>query len=48
MFSLLFHFPSQDQNENDAIRKIRESMQEEAKKFEKDAPNEHPESSFNF
>lgn len=32
----------QDQNESAAILKIKESMQEEAKRFEKDTPNEHP------
>lgn len=31
-----------DQNESAAILKIKESMQEEAKRFEKDTPNEHP------
>ncbi|XP_076318861.1 single-stranded DNA-binding protein 3-like isoform X2 [Tachypleus tridentatus] len=32
-----------DQNESAAILKIKESMQEEAKRFEKDTPSEHPE-----
>lgn len=31
-----------DQNESAAILKIKESMQEEAKRFEKDTPTEHP------
>ncbi|XP_054718659.1 single-stranded DNA-binding protein 3-like [Uloborus diversus] len=31
-----------DQNESAAILKIKESMQEEAKRFEKDTPAEHP------
>lgn len=31
----------QDQNESAAILKIKESMQEEAKRFEKDTPSEH-------
>jgi hypothetical protein len=33
----------QDQNESAAILKIKESMQEEAKRFEKDTPGEHSE-----
>lgn len=32
----------QDQNESAAILKIKESMQEEAKRFEKDVPPDHP------
>lgn len=32
----------QDQNESAAILKIKETMQEEAKRFEKDTPGEHP------
>ncbi|RWS31643.1 Single-stranded DNA-binding protein 3-like protein [Leptotrombidium deliense] len=31
-----------DQNESAAILKIKESMQEEAKRFEKDTPSDHP------
>ena len=38
----MFSFVWQDQNENEAILKIKESMQEEAKRFEKDTPNDHP------
>lgn len=33
---------SQDQTESAAILKIKESMQEEAKRFEKDTPAEPP------
>lgn len=32
----------QDQNESAAILKIKETMQEEAKRFEKDVPPDHP------
>lgn len=35
----------QEQNESAAIRKIKESMQEEAKRFEKETPD-HPDSYF--
>lgn len=31
-----------DQNESAAILKIKESMQEEAKRFEKETPADHP------
>ncbi|XP_047473507.1 single-stranded DNA-binding protein 3-like isoform X5 [Penaeus chinensis] len=34
--------PDSDQNESAAILKIKESMQEEAKRFEKDVPPDHP------
>lgn len=37
-----------DQNESEAILKIKESMQEEAKKFEKDTPNDHSENFMSF
>jgi hypothetical protein len=37
-----FSLNSQDQNESAAILKIKESMQEEAKRFEKDTPTDHP------
>ena len=33
----------QDQNESAAILKIKETMQEEVKRFEKDNPSDHPE-----
>ncbi|XP_014661907.1 PREDICTED: single-stranded DNA-binding protein 3-like isoform X3 [Priapulus caudatus] len=38
--------PPNHQNESEAILKIKESMQEEAKRFEKDGPPDHPEYSF--
>ena len=38
----LFLLFMQDQNESAAILKIKETMQEEAKRFEKDTPGEHP------
>ncbi|KAK8402611.1 hypothetical protein O3P69_000763 [Scylla paramamosain] len=34
--------PESDQNESAAILKIKETMQEEAKRFEKDVPPDHP------
>ena len=37
-----FNLSLQDQNESAAILKIKETMQEEAKRFEKDVPPDHP------
>ncbi|XP_071799159.1 single-stranded DNA-binding protein 3-like isoform X4 [Asterias amurensis] len=39
---LFTNFQDNDQNESAAILKIKETMQEEAKRFEKDTPGEHP------
>ncbi|XP_038066565.1 single-stranded DNA-binding protein 3-like [Patiria miniata] len=36
------NFQDNDQNESAAILKIKETMQEEAKRFEKETPGEHP------
>lgn len=43
-FIMLFVLYLQDQHESAAILKIKESMQEEAKRFEKDTPSDpsHP------
>jgi hypothetical protein len=36
------NFQDNDQNESAAILKIKETMQEEAKRFEKETPGDHP------